>query len=164
MCRTGFSIVLLTKRGRYQRILRHPQGQAHGLHVHHRRGCTIDHRQTGTEKLGILYGLSIFLLCLSDQAFQGAFSFACPNRSRTFDAPIPTNISTNSDPDIEKKGTFASPATAFASMVFPVPGGPTSRIPLSIEAPISLYFPGSSIRPVLYTQFSSLSVKRIRLF
>ena len=95
---------------------------------------------------------------------SGAFSFACPNRSRTFDAPIPTNISTNSDPDIEKKGTFASPATAFASMVFPVPGGPTSRIPLSIEAPISLYFPGSSIRPVLYTQFSSLSVKRIRLF
>ena len=36
-------------------------------------------------------------------------------------AVTPTNISTNSEPDIEKKGTPASPATAFASNVFPVP-------------------------------------------
>ena len=68
---------------------------------------------------------------------------ACLNRSRTLDAPMPTNISTNSEPDMEKKGTCASPATAFASMVLPVPGGPTSRTPLGIAAPISLYFAGS---------------------
>ena len=39
-------------------------------------------------------------------------------------------------------GTFASPATAFASIVLPVPGGPTRRIPFGIDAPISLYLAG----------------------
>ena len=78
----------------------------------------------------------------SIKTIQGAFSFACWNRSRTFDAPMPTNISTNSEPDMEKNGTFASPATAFASIVLPVPGGPTRRIPFGMEAPISLYFAG----------------------
>ena len=56
---------------------------------------------------------------------------------------MPTNISTNSEPDMEKKGTLASPATALASMVLPVPGGPTSRMPLGMDAPISLYLLGS---------------------
>ena len=56
---------------------------------------------------------------------------------------MPTNISTNSEPDIEKNGTFDSPATAFASMVLPVPGGPTSRMPFGIDAPISSYLLGS---------------------
>ena len=79
----------------------------------------------------------------SMNTMQGAFSFACLNRSRTFDAPIPTNISTNSEPDMEKKGTLASPATALASMVFPVPGGPTSRMPFGMVAPISVYCFGS---------------------
>ena len=73
---------------------------------------------------------------------QGAFSFACLKRSRTLEAPIPTNISTNSEPEIEKKGTPDSPATAFASIVLPVPGGPTSNRPLGIEAPASVYFFG----------------------
>ena len=50
---------------------------------------------------------------------------------------MPTNISTNSEPDMEKKGTLASPATALASMVLPVPGGPTSSTPLGMDAPIS---------------------------
>ena len=63
----------------------------------------------------------------SIKTIHGAFSFACLNRSRTFAAPIPTNISTNSDPEMEKNGTSASPATALASNVLPVPGGPTSR-------------------------------------
>ena len=78
----------------------------------------------------------------SMNTMQGAFSFACRNRSRTFAAPMPTNISTNSEPDMEKNGTFASPATAFASMVLPVPGGPTSRMPLGMAAPTSLYLFG----------------------
>ena len=40
----------------------------------------------------------------------------------------------------EKKGTPASPATAFARRVLPVPGGPTRRIPLGILAPSLTYF------------------------
>ena len=65
----------------------------------------------------------------------GALFFALPNRSRILAAPTPTNISINSDPDSEKKGTPASPATALASNVLPVPGGPTSNTPLGILAP-----------------------------
>ena len=41
-----------------------------------------------------------------------------------------------------KKGTPASPATARASRVFPVPGGPKSSTPLGILAPMLLYLPG----------------------
>ena len=41
-------------------------------------------------------------------------SLACRNRSRTLDAPMPTNISTNSEPEMEKNGTLDSPATALA--------------------------------------------------
>ena len=44
---------------------------------------------------------------------------------------------------MEKKGTPASPATAFASRVLPVPGGPTSRTPLGSFAPMAAYFCGS---------------------
>ena len=63
--------------------------------------------------------------------------------SRTRLAPTPTNISTKSEPEIEKKGTPASPATARASSVLPVPGGPTSRAPLGILPPRRWNLPGS---------------------
>ena len=43
--------------------------------------------------------------------------------------PTPTNISRNSDPEILRKGTPASPAVALASRVFPVPGGPLRIAP-----------------------------------
>src|SRR4029453_4329723 len=43
---------------------------------------------------------------------QGEFCLACSKRSRTREAPTPTNISTKSEPEIEKKGTRASPAPA----------------------------------------------------
>ncbi len=66
---------------------------------------------------------------------QGACFFALLNRSLTLDAPTPTNISTNSEPDILKKGTPASPATALASNVLPVPGSPNISTPLGILAP-----------------------------
>ena len=66
---------------------------------------------------------------------HGAFFLPCSNISRTLDAPIPTNISTKSDPLIVKKGTSASPATAFARSVFPVPGEPDSNTPLGIFPP-----------------------------
>ena len=79
----------------------------------------------------------------SINTIQGAFSFAWRNKSRTRDAPTPTNISTKSEPASEKNGTLASPATALASRVLPVPGGPTSRAPLGILPPRSVYFCGS---------------------
>ena len=79
----------------------------------------------------------------SMNTIQGAFSLACLNRSRTLAAPMPTNISTNSEPEMEKNGTWASPATAFARSVLPVPGGPTRRAPLGSVAPMSAYFFGS---------------------
>ncbi len=60
----------------------------------------------------------------SMKMMQGEFCFACSKRSRTREAPTPTNISTKSEPEIEKNGTPASPATARASSVLPVPGGP----------------------------------------
>ena len=78
----------------------------------------------------------------SMNTIQGAFSFACRNKSRTREAPTPTNISTKSEPEREKNGTCASPATALAKSVFPVPGGPTSKAPLGIFPPNSVYFPG----------------------
>ena len=41
-----------------------------------------------------------------------------------------------------KNGTLASPATALASNVLPVPGGPTSKTPFGILAPIFIKRPG----------------------
>src|SRR5579864_8072288 len=67
----------------------------------------------------------------------GAASRACLNRSRTRLAPTPTIISTNSLAPMLKNGTFASPATARASSVLPVPGRPTRRTPLGTEDPAS---------------------------
>ena len=60
----------------------------------------------------------------SMKMIAGPASLACLNMSRTRDAPTPTIASTNSEADELKNGTFASPATARASSVLPVPGGP----------------------------------------
>ena len=65
----------------------------------------------------------------------GAASLACLNRSRTREAPTPTIASTNSEAEIEKNGTLASPATARASSVLPVPGGPESSTPRGMRPP-----------------------------
>ena len=73
---------------------------------------------------------------------HGEFSFAFLNKSLTREAPTPTNISTNSDPEILKKGTPASPAIALANNVFPVPGGPTSITPFGIFAPTAVNLSG----------------------
>ena len=74
---------------------------------------------------------------------QGAFCLPCSNMSRTLLAPTPTNISTKSEPLMLKNGTPASPATAFASNVFPVPGDPDINIPLGIRPPSFLNLAGS---------------------
>ena len=78
----------------------------------------------------------------SIKIMAGDFSLACLNRSLTREAPTPTNISTKSEPDNEKNGTFASPATALANKVLPVPGGPTNNAPLGILPPKEVYFSG----------------------
>ena len=100
----------------------------------------------------------------SIKTIHGAFFLACSNKSLTLLAPTPTNISTNSDPEIEKKGTPASPATALAKRVFPVPGGPTRRTPLGIFAPTAVNLSGllrksttsvnSNFAPVSYTHLT----------
>src|SRR5205814_1335543 len=79
----------------------------------------------------------------SMKMLQGAFFLACSNMSRTRLAPTPTNISTKSEPEMVKNGTLASPATARAISVLPVPGGPTSSTPRGILPPSRWNFPGS---------------------
>ena len=78
----------------------------------------------------------------STKIMAGAVVLAILNKSRTRLAPTPTNISTNSLPEIEKNGTPASPATARASNVFPVPGAPINMTPFGIRAPMSKNFLG----------------------
>ena len=51
--------------------------------------------------------------------------------------------STQSEPEILKKGTLASPAIPLASKVLPVPGGPTSSKPRGIRPPSFWNFCGS---------------------
>ena len=72
----------------------------------------------------------------SMKMMQGASLRACSKVSRTRAAPTPTNISTKSEPLMLRKGTPASPATARARRVLPVPGGPTISTPFGILAPI----------------------------
>ena len=88
---------------------------------------------------------------------HGLFCLACSNRSRTRDAPTPTNISTKSEPEIEKNGTPASPATARASSVLPVPGGPYSSTPVGIRAPSAWNFFGFSRNSLISCSSSTAS-------
>ena len=91
----------------------------------------------------LLFPLALPIASISSiNIIAGDFSLACLNKSLTLDAPTPTNISTKSDPDREKKGTLASPATAFASNVFPVPGAPTNKAPFGILPPRDVYLDG----------------------
>ena len=88
---------------------------------------------------------------------QGDACLACSKRSRTREAPTPTNISTKSEPEIEKKGTPASPATARASSVFPVPGGPYRSTPLGMRAPSAWNFFGFSRNSLISCSSSTAS-------
>ena len=72
------------------------------------------------------------------KTMAGALALACSNRSRTRLAPTPTNISTKSEPEMEKNGTPASPATARASRVLPVPGRPEQQHALGDLGPEGL--------------------------
>ena len=72
---------------------------------------------------------------LVDEDDAGCLLLAWAKRSRTRAAPTPTNISTKSEPLRLKNGTPASPATALASRVLPVPGAPTISTPFGIFPP-----------------------------
>ena len=78
----------------------------------------------------------------SMKMIAGASLRAAANRSRTRAAPTPTNISTKLEPVNARNGTWASPATARARSVLPVPGGPTINTPRGPTAPAAWYRPG----------------------
>ena len=65
----------------------------------------------------------------------GRCSRASANRRRIRAAPRPANISTNEAADWLKNCAPDSCATALASSVLPVPGGPCSMIPFGTCAP-----------------------------
>src|SRR6266516_1969207 len=88
---------------------------------------------------------------------HGDACLACSKRSRTREAPTPTNISTKSDPEMEKNGTPASPATARANSVLPVPGGPYSNTPLGMRAPSAWNFFGFSRNSLISCSSSTAS-------
>ncbi len=73
----------------------------------------------------------------------GECALACVNNSRTLLAPTPTYNSSNSEPDIKKNGTPASPAVALANKVLPVPGGPVNKTPFGNLPPKPVNFVGS---------------------
>ena len=58
---------------------------------------------------------------------------------------------------MEKKGTPASPATALARRVLPVPGEPTSNAPRGSFAPMAVYLPGLWRKSMISTRDSLAS-------
>lgn len=90
---------------------------------------TIQIHWEGISKLNILNKVQhITILTSSINIIDGASFLARAKRSLTREAPIPTYNSTNSLAEQLIKGTSASPATAFARRVLPVPGRPTCKI------------------------------------
>ena len=69
------------------------------------------------------------------KTMAGAWRRASLNRRRIRAEPRPANISTNEDADWAKNEAPDSCATALASKVLPVPGGPCRRMPLGTRAP-----------------------------
>mmetsp|Transcript_23713 Transcript_23713/g.59788 ORF Transcript_23713/g.59788 Transcript_23713/m.59788 type:complete len:86 (-) Transcript_23713:680-937(-) len=59
----------------------------------------------------------------------GCTEYATAKSARTSFSPSPTHFDVSELAEIAKNRAFASVATAFASSVFPVPGGPKSKIP-----------------------------------
>ena len=93
----------------------------------------------------------------SMKMIAGAFSRASRNRRRIRAAPRPANISTNDDADWLKKLAPDSWATAFASSVLPVPGGPWRRIPFGTVAPSCLNRFGSERKSTISRSSSFVS-------
>ena len=79
-------------------------------------------------------GLRLCVFCRSISSIKQCRMFLLLEHISDSDAPTPTNISTKSEPEIVKNGTFASPATARASNVLPVQGGQPSKYLLVFSA------------------------------
>ena len=71
----------------------------------------------------------------SMKIIDGAFFSASSNILRSFFSDSPTHFETTSGPAIEMKFASLSFATAFASSVLPVPGGPYSKTPFGGSTP-----------------------------
>lgn len=82
-------------------------------------------------------------------------------RSLTRLAPWPTKISSNSGPAAWKKGTLASPATARARRVLPVPGGPTRSTPAG--GTLSFHTALHQPQQLCYDMSTSLKIKYAHL-
>ena len=67
---------------------------------------------------------------------EGAFSRASRKTSRTMRGPSPRYFCTNSEPTTRMKAAEVALATALASMVLPVPGGPYMSTPRGGSMPI----------------------------
>mmetsp|Transcript_22520 Transcript_22520/g.52515 ORF Transcript_22520/g.52515 Transcript_22520/m.52515 type:complete len:219 (-) Transcript_22520:209-865(-) len=63
----------------------------------------------------------------------GCSSVATANKARTSFSPCPCHFEVREEAEIEKNVQLASVATAFASKVLPVPGGPNNKSPLGGE-------------------------------
>lgn len=92
----------------------------------------------------------------SMKIIAGAMPRAYANNSRTRLGPLPPTNSIKSAPLQLRKGTLASPATAFASSVFPVPGYPVSKQPRGRRAPNRVNSLGLT-RKSTYCRTSSLA-------
>mmetsp|Transcript_19683 Transcript_19683/g.43883 ORF Transcript_19683/g.43883 Transcript_19683/m.43883 type:complete len:253 (-) Transcript_19683:536-1294(-) len=75
----------------------------------------------------------------SMNTMAGEFSRARRNTSLTMRGPSPRYFCTNSLPTMVMKAAVVALATAFAIIVFPVPGGPYISTPLGGSIPICLY-------------------------
>mmetsp|Transcript_8905 Transcript_8905/g.14447 ORF Transcript_8905/g.14447 Transcript_8905/m.14447 type:complete len:200 (+) Transcript_8905:153-752(+) len=65
----------------------------------------------------------------SMKIIDGRFLYARSNKAFTFFSPSPMNFETIDDALMLKNVAFDSPASAFATIVLPVPGGPKSNNP-----------------------------------
>ena len=71
---------------------------------------------------------------------DGFFYLAKLNRDLINFSLSPTNLLIKSEEDTEKNVPSASVAQAFAKYVFPVPGGPYSKIPFhGLRLPVNIY-------------------------
>ena len=61
--------------------------------------------------------------------------FAIRDIIRTLSTSIPRNMPTKEAPEVTRMGSSRVLAIALASMVFPVPGGPTIKMPRSRRPP-----------------------------
>ena len=73
----------------------------------------------------------------SMKMMEGDFCLAISNSSLTILPPSPMYFWASSAPTRPRKVAFVELATAFASMVLPVPGGPVKRTPLGGSIPMS---------------------------